>query len=250
MGIVTAIWASLLGACLAGEPGPSGNSRAASAAGQASSVSIDTAQTPPESGAEPAGQPVPAKVIRYAQRLIDERDGDGNGTLDRQEWGHVWGFVTSDANLDGRVTLEELVEQIALYGRYRRVRLLPPMAEGTSDFASISNPSAQTGSSSAPSVADSPDATSTEGGEGGNSSAESDPLRGRKYVTPAVRLPENLPSWFAGRDTDGDGQLSMAEFAPKPTGATLAEFSRYDRDGDGMITPREYIRAAKSSSQK
>jgi hypothetical protein len=217
---------------------------------QSVSSSEGSADAPLRSQAEPASQPVPAKVIRYAERLISQRDGNGDESLDRQEWGRVWGFLTSDANLDGRVSLKELVQQIGAYGRYRRVRLLPPISEGGGDFPTLLNPSteAELATARPQTVAD----TNASGGEGAsaNSSTEPNPLRGKKFVPSEVRQPAGLPSWFAGRDADGDGQLSMAEFAPKPTGTSLAEFSRYDRDGNGVITPSEYVRAVKSAAEK
>jgi hypothetical protein len=52
-------------------------------------------------------------------------------------------------------------------------------------------------------------------------------------------LPRGLPSWFVLRNTDGDAQLTMAEYAPKPTQSQLDEFARYDRNGDGLLTAEE-----------
>ncbi len=49
------------------------------------------------------------------------------------------------------------------------------------------------------------------------------------------------------RDADGDGQLTQAEFAPKATPADLEEFGKYDLNGDGVITPKECVRALKTA---
>jgi hypothetical protein len=56
---------------------------------------------------------------------------------------------------------------------------------------------------------------------------------------------EGLPSWFASKDADRDGQVGMNEYAPKDkwTSSLLSEFSRRDLNGDGMITPEEALRA-------
>jgi hypothetical protein len=62
------------------------------------------------------------------------------------------------------------------------------------------------------------------------------------YVRPS-RLPPGLPEWFTRRDGDGDGQISLSEFAPNPTQADLEEFARYDKNGDGFITVRECLDA-------
>ena len=62
-----------------------------------------------------------------------------------------------------------------------------------------------------------------------------------------------MPEWFTRRDTNGDGQLSLSEFAPNPTQADLEEFARYDRNGDGFITAQECLdalRPAKPPAKK
>jgi hypothetical protein len=71
------------------------------------------------------------------------------------------------------------------------------------------------------------------------------PRRGTTFYVPKSRLPPGLPDWFLRRDLDGDGQLSLAEFAPNPTQADLEEFARYDRNGDGFITAKECLDALK-----
>jgi len=191
--------------------------------------------------------PIPAKVYRYAERLVSRNDRDGDQSLDRQEWGLQWGFVTSDADLDGRVSLEELVRRIARYGQHRRIRLMPPPMEGKGDVTSLLTPARN--EESAAIAADAPEASSIPVASQDVDAAEG-PGRPHdtRFVASPHRQPQGLPSWFPARDTDGDGQLSMAEFAPKPTSTTLAEFARYDRDGDGVITPDEYLRAVKSSA--
>lgn len=48
-------------------------------------------------------------------------------------------------------------------------------------------------------------------------------------------------NWFTERDSDHDGQVSMSEFASEWTDARLAEFNRYDRNQDGIITADESV---------
>lgn len=50
-----------------------------------------------------------------------------------------------------------------------------------------------------------------------------------------------IPGWFYERDTDRDGQVSMAEFAPEWSEESLAEFARLDRNEDGLITKQEVL---------
>lgn len=221
----------------------------------------------------PQEEAIPAKVYRYAQRLIREHDRDGDGKLSRLEWGQHSGFLTSDSDLDGRVRLEELVGRIAAYGRHRRIRLMAPMFESDDSLPSLLNPTTEAVPPMSPDAAAMTDngptpearvvASAAAGGalgagtvdnrgNGGESEkkegGEKPERRETKFVVSAARRPEGLPSWFVDKDSDGDGQLSMAEFAPKPTGASLADFARYDRNGDGVITAGEYLRAVKSAA--
>jgi hypothetical protein len=55
-------------------------------------------------------------------------------------------------------------------------------------------------------------------------------------VLPAA-LPKGTPSWFSKMDTNGDGDISLAEFL-----GSREEFDRIDTDRDGLISPEEAIR--------
>jgi Ca2+-binding EF-hand superfamily protein len=43
------------------------------------------------------------------------------------------------------------------------------------------------------------------------------------------------------RDLDGDGQLTLSEFAPNATKEDIREFNRLDADHDGVITAKEVL---------
>lgn len=64
-----------------------------------------------------------------------------------------------------------------------------------------------------------------------------------RYYVPRRRL-AGMPEWFQTRDANGDGQISLAEYSNRPTQATIAQFRRYDRNKDGVITTSEYARAS------
>jgi len=67
-------------------------------------------------------------------------------------------------------------------------------------------------------------------------------------VTPA-RHPD-ARAWFRARDRDHDGKLTPRELVllmrPEEVEAALASFSRYDRDGDGALDLKEYLRRERS----
>jgi hypothetical protein len=76
------------------------------------------------------------------------------------------------------------------------------------------------------------------------------PRKAVRFLRPEERLPKGLPDWFRTKDTNGDGQISMAEFATEWTPATEAEFARLDLNGDGFITPDECLRAEGLKAEK
>jgi hypothetical protein len=59
---------------------------------------------------------------------------------------------------------------------------------------------------------------------------------------------KGLPSWFLDKDDNGDGQVAMAEYGDSWSDSSLAEFAKFDLNGDGVITPAECLRAGKLSS--
>jgi Ca2+-binding EF-hand superfamily protein len=72
-----------------------------------------------------------------------------------------------------------------------------------------------------------------------------DVFNGRKSyrVTTSRQLPEGLPGFFTDKDADGDGQVSMAEFAQEWSDEVVKEFFASDLNRDGVITADEALRA-------
>lgn len=66
-----------------------------------------------------------------------------------------------------------------------------------------------------------------------------------RFLTAKERLPQGLPDWFIQKDADGDGQISMAEFASEWTPEKVREFESYDRNHDGFITASECLQTEK-----
>jgi Ca2+-binding EF-hand superfamily protein len=62
------------------------------------------------------------------------------------------------------------------------------------------------------------------------------------------RMPEGLPDWFTRDDADLDGQVSMPEFSTAWTDSVMEEFNRFDLNQDGLITPRECLKAVETGA--
>lgn len=69
-------------------------------------------------------------------------------------------------------------------------------------------------------------------------SGKTDPKAGR---------PEALPAWFAGLDTDGDGQVALSEW--RKARKAIEAFQEMDLDGDGLLTRDEYLRYLKKAAK-
>lgn len=195
---------------------------------------------------------VPMKIARYAQRVVRQYDQNGDGRLQPAEYQAMAGQPgRADADRDGIITPDEFARYVADYADSHKLRL-SPLAGQPAIVTSLFTPaeaSEATGNARPvkPEALDGP----AEGPSAGVSRAadQKAPDKGPKarrqtkfYVSPK-RLPAGLPEWFLQRDQDGDGQLTLAEFAPKPTPAQLVDFARMDLNRDGIVTARECQRA-------
>ncbi|RMF92185.1 MAG: hypothetical protein D6741_15200 [Planctomycetota bacterium] len=184
-------------------PRPTGSGSSSSGAGSAGS---GNSQAKPEAKPE-----LDERVKRYAQGLLNRYDKNKNGKLEKDEWSEMRGDPASaDRDKDGVITLDELTLRLMNYSR------------GSSSSSSSS------GSSSSSSSSASSSGTST-----GN--------RHYRYTPPTERLPAGLPDWFRSRDENGDGQIMMNEYTGFWDEETAREFTRYDLNNDGVITPQECL---------
>lgn len=177
---------------------------------------------PPSAGAAatPSSSPVgpDPRVRRYAESLLRQYDKNGNGQLEREEWSQMSSSVRdADRNGDGIVTLDELTLKLADFGSRR------------GNGSSSSTASTTSGSS---------------GGGSSTSAASTPPRPSYRFLTAIERLPPGLPDWFARKDANEDGQVSMAEFSTQWTEKEVREFSQLDLNNDGLITPEECLKAS------
>lgn len=185
---------------------------------------------------------MPAKVLRYAQRVVRKYDENRNGQLEKNEWKRMRGNPqTADFNTDGVITVDEFADRVARYGRRRHIRLMLPESSWPDEA-----PDATVESD--PADSESPE-DSADKGETGAKSGEAKRHRHSTFFVPASRLPKGLPDWFHTRDRNGDGQLTMTEFSPKASRQAVREFSRYDLNRDGLLTPKEYLQVASGKAK-
>jgi hypothetical protein len=176
------------------------------------------------------------RIRSYAEGLLRQYDANKNGVLDKDEWSNARSISKdTDANGDGTVTLDELTAKLGSYGK----------DEGRSSGSSSSTTATAGGTSS------SGDRSRYSAG----SSRSSDPKastekRSYRQRLATERLPKGLPDWFARNDADGDGQVVMAEYASLWSETKASEFAKFDLDGDGVITPRECLRAQEADLKK
>ncbi|MBC8873627.1 MAG: hypothetical protein H8E44_29675 [Planctomycetes bacterium] len=231
------------------------------------------------------------KVLRYAQRVVDENDANGDGKLDESEWsgmeahdmaghdtngdgrldegewsdmrGHdlnrdgvldegEWNNMMerkrrmADTSQDGAITPAEFAEYVAKYGYRRRIRLMPALQEGRDQMPSLLSPNATPSYRERAGLARSGVEASRPNGQTQPKSDATSAKKSRiprKYTVSRTSLPKGLPSWFILRDTDGDAQLTLAEYARDASETSIKEFTRYDGNGDGVVTPQECLRA-------
>lgn len=186
------------------------------AATPAPSPTATPAQSPPGSGDTPSPEQQ-QRVRAFAESMLRQYDKNKNGVLEREEWSEMRGNMKeADKNGDGIITLDELTVHLMAYSQRR------------GDFGGRSGPGAPGGPNS--------NASSSN-----PSGATADTRKSYRFLTAQERLPKGLPDWFIRKDVNGDGQVSMAEYASVWSEAMVEEFKRYDLNNDGIITPAEVM---------
>ncbi|MEE8451964.1 MAG: hypothetical protein V3R99_08615 [Thermoguttaceae bacterium] len=177
--------------------------------------------------------------------MLKKYDKNGDGTLQPDEYASMRGTPGS-ADLDGNatITLEEFAQYVADFGAGRNLCLVVPAMDLGKEVPPLLHPTTP------PAIDDEQELSSGSMGAGsrGVRSIPADLRRDRQFFVPRSRLPAGLPDWFLQRDTDGDGQLTIAEFAAEGSKTQFDQFALYDLNSDGVMTAAEYMRATKTTT--
>jgi Ca2+-binding EF-hand superfamily protein len=150
------------------------------------------------------------RIRKYASDIVAKYDKDGNSILAGDELDGLSSHLrNADSSGDGKITVDEIYQ----------------FASKGSSSASSAKPATSTTTATA--------------------SKSSDPVE-RKITNDKRKsyrfksTKDRTNNWrFSSRDANGDGQVSMSEFASSWSDRTAAEFIRYDKNNDGMITADE-----------
>jgi len=154
------------------------------------------------------------RVRRFAEMMLRRYDRDGSGKLERNEWDQIRGDPREiDRDGNGVITRDEFMERVSQYVRSRMGG-----RGGDGDRGGSHRP--------------------------GGDVEPTRQKRSYRFLAPTERLPEGLPQWFVAHDADGDGQVTMAEYAGSWTDSKAREFAQYDLNNDGLVTPGECLKAA------
>jgi hypothetical protein len=173
------------------------------------------------------------KILRYAAKLMQQYDRDGDGQLNADEWAQMRGTPRlNDLDQDGMVSERELAERVAVYSQRRAVRLMP-----------LSRELAGSGAGGRTATASVPEPPNPFVPRPETPVVSDATARAKKYYVRQAQLPQGLGEWFVDKDADGDGQITMTEFSARLTEVEASQFAKLDLNGDGVIAPLEFLRA-------
>lgn len=192
----------------------------------------------------------------YAKSLVKQYDKNGDMMLQPEERKELRGRAAeSDLNKDGTITIDELVAHLspnssASASNPAQAAVTPPASSSGASTASPSSTatSGATSSSRATSDSSKPPTEASKrvlvGSAGGlaANTKEGDKRRSYRFTPATERLPAGLPGWFTAKDKNRDGQVQMSEYSSYWSRSVVAEFGRYDLNGDGIITPKEMLK--------
>ncbi len=215
----------------------------------------------------------PLALRFYGRFLTGKYDANSNGSLERDEWeDKLIGAQAIDLNGDWTLTDQEILFYLARYASGRTIhaptpkrstyvanrvvldedketRIRPASARLRRETAAVA---AETDKENANAPAEMTDEEIVAMFVEENKALESvedqellgvllseiDSTTRREYATPPEAL-KNVPVWFLARDLNGDGQLTLREFAPTLSTPAVAYFGKLDKNSDGLVVPDE-----------
>lgn len=218
---------------------------------------------------------VPLALRYYARYLMNKYDTNGDGILQREEWeNRLEGAQAIDLNGDFDLDDQEILFYMTRFAKDRTIfnpnpirpnmqrrnfvldgeveTMIRPASAAPKRFGAEEAREAQLLNDGNENLAELTDEEIRDLFTEGNPALESvddDELLGalltdmdesmtREYAAPPQTL-QGAPVWFLARDKNGDGQLTILEFAPNLSQKSLALFGRYDVNKDDIITADE-----------
>lgn len=215
----------------------------------------------------------PLALRFYGRFLIGKYDANSNGALERVEWeDKIQGAQAVDMDGDWTLTDQEVLFYLARYASGRTIHAPAPKRPTYVANRVVLDEDKETRirPASAPLRRETADAAVATDKKNANALAEMtdeevlaifieenkaledvedeellgallaeiDSTTRREYAAPPEAL-KNVPVWFLARDLNGDGQLSLREFAPTLSTRAIAYFGKLDKNADGLVVPDE-----------
>lgn len=213
----------------------------------------------------------PAKLRFYSDYIIRKYDKNKDGLLQESEWQALPGAQGIDVNGDFVLSSDELLFYLVRYSQNRTIfrpdvskapsRRHEVVTQGTVRLQPLSartKPVTKSASKRTKTDKELADYNQEQvkkmlsDAEASVKKTESDddleaaekllesvkPSQVREYAVSATEI-KGMPRWFILRDTNGDGQLSLREFAPGLDVESVAFFGKLDLNADGLVTPEE-----------
>ncbi len=213
----------------------------------------------------------PAKLRFYSDYIMNKYDKNKDGLLQESEWKTLPGAQGIDVNGDFVLSSDEILYYLVRYSQKRTI-FYPEVSIAESRRHEVSTQGAiklqPLSAKTKPVTKSEAKRTKTDkeladynqeqvkkmlsDAEAAVKENESDddleaaekmlesvkPSQVREYAVSAVEI-QGMPRWFILRDTNGDGQLSLREFAPGLDVESVAFFGKLDLNADGLVTPDE-----------
>ncbi len=184
--------------------------------------------------------PVTERDLKDAAERITRYDQNKDGMLSKQELdAGRWTDdpLQYDRNRDGKLTKSELAVRYAKRRADEANQATPP-ADQRSRMGMVAG-AANNGSGGWNRV---------EGGEKAEEAKSRFDGALSYRMASKVSSVKGLPDWFARSDANNDGQILMSEYSSSWTGASLAEFQKFDMNRDGIITASECLSAIRNGT--